>query len=167
MAARLVLVRPDVGRVGQAEVRVQLEHAELQNHLVQLQEGQHHAVIDVGGERLAELPGQQPRDRYAAHLGLQVDALDAEEHLPQAVRARDVVLPFTDQTLGGGGLLWFDRLFRGERSEHVDHGKSVVKVRERISEVRVPRLHDVVQGVGWPVVVQLARFANFLSSDSP
>ena len=75
--------------------------------MVEVEEGEHDVEVDVAGQVLRELVRDEPRDFLALDLRLVVDALNADERLPQTAALDDVEVPLVAETaadLGFGGL---------------------------------------------------------------
>ena len=84
--------------------------------------------------------GHEPGDALAQHLGLEVEALHADEHLAQRVRAHDVGLPLQGQAPRVVHRLAGDvqPLLGWERGEQVHQRQGVVQVAQRVCEAGVP-----------------------------
>ena len=96
--------------------------------MVEVEEGEHDVEVDVAGQVLRELVRDEPRDFLALDLRLVVDALNADEHLPETAALDDVEVPLVAETaadLGFGGL---DARGGGEKGEEMDHRQSIVQI---------------------------------------
>ena len=154
-AALLVLGAVDGGRVLEPQRAVEAEEHEAQQHLVEFQEGQHHLVVHVRRQLLAELVRHQPRHLLAHHLRLVVDALDADEALAQRLALDHVHVPLAHQPLARCRPLRADLILRRQQREQMHCGQRVVQIRQRglgvierggaYGEGRVALLHQVVQ----------------------
>ena len=61
-----------LGKNNGREHLVSAEHAlPTRTNLVELEEGEHHAVVDIRRQHLAERVRDKPRDRLAAHVRLE------------------------------------------------------------------------------------------------
>mmetsp|Transcript_69679 Transcript_69679/g.185438 ORF Transcript_69679/g.185438 Transcript_69679/m.185438 type:complete len:224 (-) Transcript_69679:118-789(-) len=114
------------GRVGERQVVVQLEVDEGEQALVELEEGEHHAVVDGHRRLLRERVRLDPRERDAGDLRLVVDALDRDEDLAQRARARNVGVELALQTLGVLDARRRHKLGRGEGGEEEGEAERVV-----------------------------------------
>lgn len=76
---------------------VQLEVDELQQSLVELEEGDHDTHVDIRRDDLAELVGDDPRQQLPHDLGLEEDALDRHKRLAQRVGPGDIRLELERQ----------------------------------------------------------------------
>ena len=75
--------------------------------MIEVEEGEQDVEVDVAGQILGKLVGNQPRDLLALHLGLIADSLNADEHLPKRTALDYVEVPLVTKTatlLGFGGL---------------------------------------------------------------
>ena len=96
--------------------------------MVEVEEGEHDVEVDVAGQVLRELVRDEPRDFLALDLRLVVDALNADERLPQTAALDDVEVPLVAETaadLGFGGL---DARGGGQKGEQMDHRQSIVQI---------------------------------------
>ena len=69
-------------RVGKIQLRVQVEIHETQHGDVELREGQHDFEIHVLRLMGRDIVRHNPRHGLALYVGLVVDALDGDKHLP-------------------------------------------------------------------------------------
>mmetsp|Transcript_73261 Transcript_73261/g.158576 ORF Transcript_73261/g.158576 Transcript_73261/m.158576 type:complete len:653 (+) Transcript_73261:298-2256(+) len=145
-----VLDRVPFGRVGQTQLGVEPKVHKLDHGPVELEEGQHHAEVDLRRELLRELVGGKPRDRLPTDLGLEVVALDRREDLAQRLGADHVELELLVEPRGLVDRLRRDvaLLVRGQGLEEGEHADGVVHVADGHVERRVPLADEVVQGVG-------------------
>ena len=96
--------------------------------MVEVEEGEHDVEVDVAGQVLRELVRDEPRDFLALDLRLVVDALNADERLPETAALDDVEVPLVAETaadLGFGGL---DARGGGQKGEQMDHRQSIVQI---------------------------------------
>ena len=96
--------------------------------MVEVEEGEHDVEVDVAGQVLRELVRDEPRDFLALDLRLVVDALNADERLPETAALDDVEVPLVAETaadLGFGGL---DVRGGGQKGEQMDHRQSIVQI---------------------------------------
>ena len=96
--------------------------------MVEVEEGEHDVEVDVAGQVLCELVRDEPRDFLALDLRLVVDALNADERLPETAALDDVEVPLVAETaadLGFGGL---DARGGGQKGEQMDHRQSIVQI---------------------------------------
>ena len=96
--------------------------------MVEVEEGEHDVEVDVAGQVLRELVRDEPRDFLALDLRLVVDALNADERLPETAALDDVEVPLVTETaadLGFGGL---DARGGGQKGEQMDHRQSIVQI---------------------------------------
>lgn len=96
--------------------------------MVEVEEGEHDVEVDVAGQVLRELVRNEPRDFLALDLRLVVDALNADERLPETAALDDVEVPLVAETaadLGFGGL---DARGGGQKGEQMDHRQSIVQI---------------------------------------
>ena len=96
--------------------------------MAEVEEGEHDVEVDVAGQVLRELVRDEPRDFLALDLRLVVDALNADERLPETAALDDVEVPLVAETaadLGFGGL---DARGGGQKGEQMDHRQSIVQI---------------------------------------
>mmetsp|Transcript_3131 Transcript_3131/g.8906 ORF Transcript_3131/g.8906 Transcript_3131/m.8906 type:complete len:335 (-) Transcript_3131:630-1634(-) len=93
----LLQLRIQARRVLEADGVIQLVVDKAEEDDVKLEEGEHHAVVDVGGEDLGHLVGGDPRDSLPHHLCLEVVASDRYKDFPERVAADYEGLPLQDK----------------------------------------------------------------------
>ena len=109
--------------------------------MVEVEEGEHDVEVDVAGQVLRELVRDEPRDFLALDLRLVVDALNADERLPETAALDDVEVPLVAETAadlgfggldarGGGqkGVGGLDARGGGQKGEQMDHRQSIVQI---------------------------------------
>jgi hypothetical protein len=134
-------------RVGHVEPVVEFEEGELEERLVELEEGEHDPKVHVRGRHLRERVRDDPGDGLPAHLGLEIHAFDRDEDLGQSVRAGHVVLPLQGQLPTSLRSRRLHGPVRRQSREEVDEGEGVIEVSQRVVEAGVPLPDQVVEGV--------------------
>ncbi|KAH1000202.1 hypothetical protein HUJ04_000122 [Dendroctonus ponderosae] len=141
-------LRPrEARRVLQAQLVVQPEVGEAEQHVVELHEGGHDLEVHLGlllGLE-GEVVGHDPGDRFAPELRLVVVALDRDEDLAEGARLDDGVQELHGEAPAEGGLVAGHVRQRRERAEQEAQRQTVVQVAQRVRERRVALLHDVVE----------------------
>jgi hypothetical protein len=160
----VILVNVLARRVAHANVLVKFKIDESEKCQVKLHESANDLVVDVEGQPLIEAVRGHPSNILAHELHLEVDALDGQEALLEALGDGAVVHPLGVQFLRHLNVLLGDgqALVLGEVREEGQETKRIVKVLHRVCEGGIPLLDDVAEGVARHLLLQLLRTLELL-----
>ena len=144
--------------------------------MVEVEEGEHDLEVDVARKVLGELVRNEPSDFLALDLRLVVDALNADEHLPQTAALDDVEVPLVAQTTACLRFRGPDARCGGQKGEQMDHRQSVVQIgqsglgilekkleEKKYVERRITLLHQMIQ-IHLGLVLPFAENFRFLTT---
>jgi len=156
----------DLGRVLQAQRRVELKVDELEHGFIELQESEHDSVVDFSRQLLGEMIWNNPSDSLSLNISLVVYSLNTKENLSQRSGFNDVKVEFLSKlgTLLDSIIGDVEKFMGLEDSEKVDETKRIIQVSQGISESGISFLNQMIKGISGHVFLEsLGLFGIVLS----
>lgn len=129
----------------------------------------------------AELIGSEPGDRLSGNLGLVVDSLDGNKHLPESTSLNDVVLKLcckllalvhliglrTVRTATQSESTYMDMLCGWKHCKHEDKAERVVEVSNSVNESGITATAGELDACNWQRYRSLTMWCKcILGADS-